>query len=187
MGYYTYFTGEAKVSPPLPETEWKNLSDGGYFKFTQVEGDEDVQIINGVITVVGKTPGHTEIALAFDESIKGYDFAEWVEKIAKKCIELNLVMDGCFEGDGEESNDMWRLDITNNQLTQEAAQVIYPSDLNRDLYEKAKHIDELRKAVQHGHGHILPRADLVKTRCGGTPASCPTCAAEAILLKRALA
>lgn len=40
---------------------------------------------------------------------------------------------------------------------------------------------QLRRPINSGHGHVVPRPDGVKARCGG-PAICSQCAKEAAQL-----
>jgi hypothetical protein len=77
MGYYSFINGDATIEPPIDEKHWPDEwhcdNGDGYFNLSQVDGDETVAVVNGQVTVVGKSSGHTVVDFAFDDSVKAYD------------------------------------------------------------------------------------------------------------------
>lgn len=178
MGYYTYITGDLEISPPIDETKFSEFSgDESYFTFKHIPGDEDVKLINGVITVVGQSSGCTEVGLASYESMKAYNFDEHVRKLVDKAKALGHVVNGAFYGDGEESEDFWRLGVEANVIFTEGGQIIYPSDRYHEIASRGK---------QSGaHGNVIPRPDGARANCGGAP-RCADCQEEREFLTKLL-
>lgn len=84
-----------------------------------------MQLVNGAPKVVGDDPGKTVVDFGYDESGKFYDFAGSVEELAEFCAQQGARLDACFDGDGEESDDFWRIDVTDNKVTHQDAAVVY--------------------------------------------------------------
>lgn len=173
MGYYTYITGDASITPPIPESSWpteynpKTADD--YFEFNHVDGDEDVRIVNGEITVVGKTAGYTQVVLRYEGSVKAYDFDERLDSLIKWVKSQGAAVDGTFYGDGEESQDFWRVSIENNVPSTEHGVIVYPSERLESI--------AVRGRAKFNHGNIIPRPDGLHIQCGGPP-QCPECQAD---------
>lgn len=178
MGYYTYINGGLTIEPPINPEKFKDLIDPpgagvnaeSYFVHTRDEGgDEDVQIIDGQITVVGETAGHSVIDFAFDESVKAYDFHEKLAELVDYAKGLGYTVNGSFDGDGEESEDFWRSYVINNVVTTEQGEVSYPSEQYWAIRQRGQ--------SKSAHGNVIPRPDGARVRCGGAP-QCPECQAE---------
>jgi hypothetical protein len=178
MGYYTYITGGLEISPPIDESKFTEfVGDDSYFTFELVPGDEDVQLINGIITVVGQSAGHTDVNLNFDESIKAYDFEDHVNRLVGRAKSLGHQADGAFYGDGEESEDFWRLGVDNNALSTESGEIVYPSDRYYEIAARGKQ--------SSAHGNVIPRPDGGRAKCGGAP-RCTDCQEEREFLTKLL-
>jgi len=179
MGYYTYITGGVEITPPIDENQFKDVigSDGEcYFVLTdQVDGDEDVQIINGQITVVGQTAGHSQVDIAFEESVKAYDFDGQVQTLVETAKKHGHTVNGQFDGDGEESEDFWRVNIVNNKIIAESGSIVFPSDQYTELARLG--------SAPRAHGNVIPRPDGKRTRCGGVPL-CQVCVDEHLHLSK---
>lgn len=119
--------------PPIDDEKLKEFSvdhdDEGYFRFTQESGDEEVTIVDGQVAVVGTNPGRTVVEFGYHDGVKAYDFPEVTERLAQLCEKEGAVFNALFYGDGEESDDYWRLDVTNNQVKQEESERMFASDL----------------------------------------------------------
>lgn len=184
MGYYTYITGDLTITPAIDEAKFKDFADRnadeGYFSFALRQGDEDVQLVNGVITVVGKTPDVTEVGLNFDESIKAYDFRDAVTLLVGRAKDLGHRVDGAFYGDGEESDDFWRIGVDNNVISSEGGEIVYPSERYEDVAAIGRH--------PRAHGHVVPRPDRRRAACNGLVnlPHCPKCIDEYESLSRIL-
>lgn len=177
MGYSTWITGGFVVTPtvaPKDEAAFARFdvnsgNDEGYFRITHKEGDEDVQIVDGEIKVVGKTAGSTEFDFAIDESFKAYDIDAHIELFRDVAKSLGYVVNGQLDGDGEESDDFWRTRIVDNKIIAEGGSITYPSDRYDDIARMGR--DKMN------HGWVIPRPDGAVAKCGG-PMTCPACKDE---------
>lgn len=180
MGYYTYISGGATIEPQIPEADWLYdlLEEGdSYFILRQEDGDEDVQLVNGQITVVGQNPGVTKVDFRYDDSVKAYDFDERLNELLDWVKTNGAKINGYFNGDGEESEDFWRVEIRDNIAKTEGGSIVYPSERLEPIAERGRD--------KHNHGHIIPRPDGQRTQCGGAP-QCPDCQADRDWLAKAL-
>lgn len=127
MGYYTHITGQLEITPAIDLKKVEHLSGekDGYFTFTIVPGDQDVRIVNGVVTVVGTKPDMIMVENYFEDSIKAYDFDNQVERLVDLAKDNGAVVDGVFYGDGEESEDFWALVVEANAIHTERGEVVY--------------------------------------------------------------
>lgn len=116
--------------------------------------------------MVGQTSGTTVFEFGIDESFKAYDFDAAVGRLVGLAERLGYKVDGSFDGDGEESDDFWRLSIRDNKMTTERGEIVYPSEYYT--------VVEQRGRGKANHGHVIPRPDGKQTSCGGV-SSCSTC------------
>lgn len=177
MGYETYITGDGVITPQIPDHLWPqeyrdpgNTYNDTYFVFKQQDGDEDVQVVNGQITVVGKTAGVTLVDWYPDERAKFYDFDGNLQGLVDFVKSQGASITATFYGDGEDSDDFWRAHVDNNVIATERGEITYPSERYEVLKGKARDA--------RNHGHVVPRADGVRTVCGGT-LTCSECQADA--------
>lgn len=185
MGYNTYITGGFTVTPQIsPKDEAAfarfdagNGADEGYFNVTHKDGDEDVQIVDGEIKVVGKTAGSTEFDFAIDESFKAYEIDSHIQLLRDTAQGLGYVVNGQLDGDGEESDDFWRTLIVNNKIIAEGGTITYPSDR---YYEIAKVGRD-----KYAHGRVIPRPDGKVAKCAGL-GGCNACEDEHAWLAKQL-
>ncbi len=119
------------ITPAIDLAKIKHLSgdDEGYFEYAIIPGDQDVQVVNGQVTVVGQTPDHILVENYYDDTIKGYDFGERFRELVDLARAGGAVVEGVFYGDGEESEDFWALRVENNVVSEESGQITYPGDL----------------------------------------------------------
>lgn len=181
MGYYTYFTGSVDIHPQIPESMWPtDYTDQGdaFFILEQVDGDEDVQIVGGRITVVGTAPSFTRAKIRWDESVKGYSFDEDLTKFTGWLTSRNVKANGFFDGDGEESDDFWRATVRDNVVTQERGEIIYPSERYAHLLARGR--------APMNHGKVIPRPDSKYAKCGGLSGNCDPCKEDLAWLTKTL-
>lgn len=133
MGYYTYFAGELEIVPaialPTPSEVGYNNTPVyfGYFTMDVKDGDEDVQLVNGQITVVGKSPGSITVGQYYEESVKGYDYGKQLTALVDWAKAAGATVNGTISCDGEESNDFSRFRIENNTIHAETPRFIWPN------------------------------------------------------------
>lgn len=191
MGYYTYITGGGEIVPPIDDAKLDEFNvdsttygEYTYFRFEQIAGDQTVGLRpDGSVGVVGTDPGKTKVDFGVDDSVKGYNFSESVQALADLCAREGSVLEAVFEGDGEESDDFWKLDVTNNQLTHIQGQVSFPDDADAVMKVRSEVIDRI-KATDFSKmcGNVIPRPDGTRDfSCPGLP-KCPNCRAEQDIL-----
>lgn len=135
MGYYTSISGSATITPPIDMAQWpvkKQAVDAeepqfGYFAFTDVPGDEDVKIVDGVLTVVGTSSGHTEVIVYWEDSIKAYDFTADCNNLLTWVQKNGSTITGTFRGEGEETGDIWRVRFEGTDWIHEAPKLMWPN------------------------------------------------------------
>lgn len=191
MGYDTYITGDALVTPEVSAAHMMALTNAGiidasnanyssecYFRWggsTPSTGGDTLALVNGQVTVIAGpgTVGSTEILLTMEESVRAYDFSEKVHEMVDELAKLGYKVNGAFDGDGENSDDFWRLNIADNTIQAMDGEIVF------DRYE------ELRERGKNGHGWVIPRDDTNTAKCGGT-AGCPACKADRAWLRKLL-
>lgn len=133
MGYYSYFSGDLEIAPAIPLPAPSEVGhDGnpiyfGYFTLDVKDGDEDVQIVDGQITVVGKEPGTIVVGQYYDETIKGYDYSEQLGALVDWAKANGGIVNGIISCDGEESTDFSRFRIENNTIHGETPRFLWPN------------------------------------------------------------
>ena len=182
MGYYTYITGSVDVTPEIDPSHLAQIQalecfQEEYFVIGEsraTQGGDTLGLVNGVVTVIPghKIPGYTHIKVGFDESIKAYDFDSQVQTLVDELDQLGYQVNGNFDGDGEESDDFWRLDIQGNVVTSKKAIIRFDDPL-----------DEIRARAAQGHGWVLPLPANVTLNCSG---NCPDCQADRVWLRKKL-
>jgi hypothetical protein len=187
VGYYTYITGGGEIVPPLDDKKLEEFkteaSQFGYFDFQQIPGDQTVTLVNGIPTVVGNDPGKTQVDFGYEESGKFYNFPDAVTALTNLCIKEKALFNATFDGDGEESEDFWRITVVDNVVDQAHGEISFPDPDDEKAKLRSKIIETIRSAgPQDGHGNVIPRKDGTRDlTCPGLP-TCKTCRTEQEIL-----
>lgn len=137
MGYNTYVHGEIIVEPALSEALIKRLGlgrNGDVYDFVAIQDgtDDDVQLINGEITVVPGTK-HTRIEPRFDEPFKAYESAEQLDKIMLAAKKAGHDANGAMYFDGEETRDFARIRVEHCVTHGERPKLVWPNGDEQQL------------------------------------------------------
>jgi hypothetical protein len=128
MGYYTSFSGEISIEPPLTwaeirNSEWlpdiainKNHSVKLRIEETTVETDEGTMTRRSALAVVPLS----------DSQYKGYNVIEDVQALIAK--HSGHQFSGRFDCEGEDAGDLWRLVVRDNRVTKVEPQIVWPDD-----------------------------------------------------------
>lgn len=111
MGYYTHCDGSLDIYPPIKEdlVDSQFLQERrGWFWFAP---DHD-----GLIR-------HIEI---YDDQSKAYYIDEEIREIVAEVKSHGSAVNGYVEGFGEDSTDIWRFLIKDNDITREQAEIRWP-------------------------------------------------------------
>lgn len=133
MGYETYYTGEARITggilseDTLAQEGWLEAGAEEDFFIITTDGDpDDVQVVNGELTVVAGTQ-FQNVTMRYEERIKGYNFDERVQMLLDKVLEVGGEIHGHFRGDGEEDGDIWRIRFTGTDKVSERPKLVWPN------------------------------------------------------------
>jgi hypothetical protein len=116
-----YYNTDLTVDQPV------DLPDGSFFKSRRSK-DEDVQIVNGQLTVVATDV--TTISQTKAKTDYSYDYTDMkkeVQKYAKKCKDLGVNLNGEVLVFDEGNNKYFRLRVVNNAVEVEGAVLGWPS------------------------------------------------------------
>ena len=130
MGYYSYVNGGAHITPSIPEKDWPDdwkEAGEGYFVLVDIEGDEDLKVVNGRLTVVGTNPGYTRVDFRWEDNGKFYDISDqmqglfdWTQRHKSKIV-------GSFTRTGEEAPDYQRWRFEGDQMLDETPKLVWPN------------------------------------------------------------
>lgn len=125
MSYRTTVRGSLTIVPPIPKTHvkaalWdKSGDDSNDLVVETTKGEDDVQVVDGEITVV-KGGTRQEAVLRYDDD---YDASRNLEANAKALAKWVQGEGSVLVGEmlvfGEESTDIWRLVAANNAVRTE--------------------------------------------------------------------
>jgi hypothetical protein len=123
MGYYTHYTEEITITPPIPYSKVKGtpfLADEEDFwgwngKDVKFEITEDSE---------GKRYA-SAIGPAQEDEYKGYHIVEHVQEIVDMFGD-NHEFSGYINAEGEETGDLWRLYVLNGTATAIKPEIIWP-------------------------------------------------------------
>lgn len=125
MGYYTTYTGEITITPPLT---WAEIKDSPFlpndafnirdlkFEVTREDRDtaEGTLIRREAIAVVPLT----------DDTYKGYDVVEHLQEILDAFPGHEFT--GSIRAEGEEAGDIWRLDVVDGRAVKVKPRIVWP-------------------------------------------------------------
>jgi hypothetical protein len=121
MGYYTRFSGEITIDPPLhraqfDETKWAAEDD----RFRNVKF-----VIEGRLDEAGvMVPVATGVVPAHEDAYKGYTMLEELRELVAKFPEHAFV--GELRGEGEESGDIRRYVVRDGAVDEWQASLTWP-------------------------------------------------------------
>lgn len=128
MGYYTNYSDEIAIEPPLSWAELQEVpqfcvGDYGYsdrdVKLRVV--DEKVNTSEGLL--IKRTATHIEPSS--EDSYKGYSIVEHVQELVDK-FGKSHAFTGYINAEGEEAGDLWRLYVIEGNATKVEPEIIWP-------------------------------------------------------------
>jgi hypothetical protein len=128
MGYYTRFSDEIRIEPPLTWAEFKDspwLSDqygGVTFRIDVEITEEDTD--EGTVTVTRKTA--TAIVPVTTEETKFYGIVDDVESIVKTFPDRTYT--GYISAEGEDSGDIWRIAVKDGHAVKVTPRIVWPDE-----------------------------------------------------------
>ena len=131
MGYYTNLSGEAEIRKAvipddvLNREGWSASTDSDYFLIETDGEPDDVQLIDGEITVVPGDQFQT-VTLRWDDSVKAYNFDERCQALMDAVKAVGGEITGEFVGRGEENGDIWRVVFNGTTKKREEAVTRWP-------------------------------------------------------------
>jgi len=126
MGYYTSFDGEFVINPPLT---WGEVRSSGFSPDAFEKNELEVKIRVGEQVVdddEGTRITRTGVALvpAHDDEMRGYNIVEHVQLFIDEHLGHELI--GRLDCRGEETGDLWRLEIQNGRAVQVRPRIVWP-------------------------------------------------------------
>lgn len=126
MGYYTTWTGEITIDPPIP---WELLHDSKYHGEGYSNGT-DAKIVTKEIwckEIASLTRVGVAIQNRWQDSSTSYNMMENVQDIVDKFGE-GRTFSGHIEAVGEEGGDLWRLRVRNGEAIRVEPTIMWPGD-----------------------------------------------------------
>ncbi len=127
MGYVTHFYGEFAIEPPL---NWAQVRDSHFSPDHFEEHRFDVKLRveeEAVDTDEGQMIRRTGVALepAYEEDMRGYDIVEHVQRFLDT-YGPEHTLSGRLDCEGEETGDLWRLEIHDGRAVKVTPRIIWP-------------------------------------------------------------
>ncbi len=127
MGYYTRFTEEIEITPPLT---WKQIKNSP-FLIEKGYGSRDIKFrleSSRVETDYGWTMRTDAVAVipVTEEEMKGYDIEKHLQELIDAFPEHTF--SGFFECKGEETGDLWRLKVKDGKAVRVEPSIVWPED-----------------------------------------------------------
>ncbi len=125
MGYYTRFSGEIRIDPPIP------FEDAADSAFVLPEGPgfikADVALKVSEIPVDGQPGAYRRVCVAIVEAsqFSKYNAVEEVQQIIDRWG-AGRTFTGRFDAKGEESGDIWRLEIHDGRAVEVRPRIVWP-------------------------------------------------------------
>jgi hypothetical protein len=119
MGYYTRFSGEIRIDPPIPFEEIKDTEFAGR--------DTDVTLKCVEVPVEGVPGAYRRVAVAIVEAneFSKYNAIPEVQWIIDRWGEGRRFT-GRFDAKGEEPGDIWRLEIHDGRAVEVRPRIVWP-------------------------------------------------------------
>lgn len=132
MGYNSRVTGILTIKPALSDkaVEELGLEEDGQVQIDLVAErcgeEEDVALVNGVITVV---PGNswTEVIPRYEDEYKAYHLGENIEAVVARARTEGCLTNGLIYVAGEEDGDYSRYRIEDNAIEHEHPEFLWPN------------------------------------------------------------
>jgi hypothetical protein len=124
MGYYTNFTGEIAITPPLTNAEIAQ-----HPEFTSGDTDVRLRIVEDTTeTAEGTLTRRLADAVipAQEDSYKGYDLIEHLQAVIDAYPGHTFT--GRLNCEGEEAGDLWRAVIRDGRAVRVEPRIIWPDD-----------------------------------------------------------
>lgn len=133
MGYTTYFTGEITITPPIP---WGRLtgspflpdnarnyggrdSDGPRDLMFRIE-EQTTETDEGILT----RRSAAALVTTWEDEMKGYDIVEHLQEVIDAFPDHEFT--GRLDCAGEESPDIWRLEIHDRRAVKVRPRIVWP-------------------------------------------------------------
>ena len=122
MGYYTQMRGGFKIEPPLTHKELRGtdqkFQSRNELVFLEVIDDE-IETEDGII----HSKSADRVAVYEDEG-KCYTIDEDLRELVEAFPGHKFT--GCIEGEGEESDDVWRLYVRDGKIIKHTVEALWP-------------------------------------------------------------
>lgn len=126
MGYYTTYSGEIRIVPPLTWAEAKDspwLSvDHGDLMLLLEENAETVETDHGTDTFTRKSV--TAVVPITDDSYKGYQIEDHLQQIVQAFPGHEFT--GYISAEGEDAGDLWRLAVMDGKAVKVKPRIVWP-------------------------------------------------------------
>lgn len=129
MGYVTRFDGQITIDPPLA---WAEIKDSPFLP-EAAQGDDykDVMFVfsqRQVDTEQGFLHVRVATALAptWEDEMRGYSIVEHVQEVIDAYPDHEF--GGRFDCFGEETGDLWRLEIHDRRAVKVQPRIVWPDD-----------------------------------------------------------
>lgn len=121
MGYYTRFSGEIAILPPLTWTEIKNGPD---LQDLHLRIDEDVEetSVGRIIRVMADA-----VVPVQEDSYKGYGIVEELQALVNAHKSLHHFV-GYISAEGEDAGDLWRLAVKDGKAVKVKPRIVWPDE-----------------------------------------------------------
>lgn len=133
MGYITHFEGELQIEPPLI---WAEIQTSRFAPERAEDGRMDVKIRIAEVeanTAEGVMIRPSGVALipTYEDDMRGYDIVDHVQQFLDENPEHQLV--GRLDCRGEETGDLWRLEIQGRRATKVQPRIVWPDGTEEPL------------------------------------------------------
>jgi hypothetical protein len=123
MGYYTQYSNEIEITPPIPYGKVKDtpfiVKDDGFWGYTGKDVMFDISE-----DIEGKRFARAIVPVQEDE-YKGYNIVEHVQEIVDMFGDSHN-FSGYLNAEGEETGDLWRLYVINGRATAIKPTITWP-------------------------------------------------------------
>jgi hypothetical protein len=128
MGYYTNYSDEITIDPPLSWDEILEIPE--YYDEEDMWGEKDVTLdvteerVNTSEGLLIRRTGNSIVPWQ-EDSYKGYDMIEHVQYIVDKFGDSHRFK-GYISAEGEEAGDIWRLYVIDGEAQAVKAIIVWP-------------------------------------------------------------
>lgn len=127
MGYYTRFSGEVRIVPPLTWAEvkdspWLSPEEGDLMLRLDVE--EEPGTDGSAVTRTRRTAG--AIVPIREDAYRGYHADDHLQEIVEAFPGHEFT--GHISAEGEEAGDLWRLAVRDGKAVRDEPRILWPGD-----------------------------------------------------------